>query len=67
VDAAVAEAAPQVCDLGDPGGQFPVQLAGRRRVAVRVTGEPHKTTGAPLGQIVLLDHLPDGGALGLWG
>jgi hypothetical protein len=36
-------------------------------MAVAVTGEPHKTTGAALGQIKPLDDLPNGLALDLWG
>ena len=37
------------------------------RVAIAVSGEPHKLAGVAFGQIVLLDHLADRLALDLWG
>ena len=42
-------------------------LVRHRWMAVTVSGEPHKTARAALGQIELLDHLSDGFALDLWG
>jgi hypothetical protein len=36
-------------------------------MAVTIAGEPHKATGAALGQIEPLDDLPDGLAFDLWG
>ena len=67
VDAPIAEAPAHVRDLDDPAGQLARGGISLGRVAVAVAGEPHKTTRAALGQVVLADHPGDRLALDLWG
>jgi hypothetical protein len=67
VDTPIAEAAPNVSQLDNLAAQLGVQPTGHRRMPVNITGWPHKTTRAPLRQMVLLDHLADGRPLDLWG
>jgi hypothetical protein len=40
---------------------------GHRCVAIAVSAQPHKPAGAPLGHLMLVDQLPDGIPLDLWG
>ena len=67
MDAPIAEAPPYQGDFDDGGVQLLGLPVGNGRMAVAIAGEPHKATGAALGQIEALDHLPDGLALDLWG
>jgi hypothetical protein len=67
MDAPIAKAPPDLGDIDDGGGERCRLLIRHRWMAVAVTGEPHKTTGAALGQIKPLDDLPNGLALDLWG
>jgi hypothetical protein len=54
-------------DLDDLATQIFGHLVGRGWMAVTVAGEPREAAGATLGQVMQLDHLADGAALGLWG
>ena len=54
-------------DLHDLGAEFQGCLIRLGRVAVAVTGEPHKTARPALRQMMLGNHLSDGLALDLWG
>jgi hypothetical protein len=67
VDAAVAKATARLGDLDDLAAQVFAHLVGLGWVAVTVAGEPHKAASPALGQVMQLDHLADGIALGLWG
>jgi hypothetical protein len=67
VDASVAKAPARLGDLDDLAAQIFGHLVRLRRVAVTVSGEPHKAAGAALGQLVLDHQLADRFAFGLWG
>jgi hypothetical protein len=67
VDAPVAEPAAHQSRLPNLFTQAGVELAGLRRVAVAVAGEPHKAAGVPLREVMLFNHLSDGVAPRLWG
>ena len=63
----VAEAPARVSDLDYPGLQRLGLDVGYRWMPVAVTAQPHKPASSPLGQPMLVDQLPDGDPLGLWG
>ena len=67
MDAPVAEPSPYQGDFNDRCTQIMSLLIQNGRMAVAVSGKPHKTTRMALGQIELLDHLPDSFTLDLWG
>jgi hypothetical protein len=67
VDAPVAEAPSHMRDLDDLAGELLHCCVHLRWVAVAVAGEPHKTTRATLGQMLLAEQPVDRPVLGLWG
>ena len=67
MDTPIAKAPPDLSNVDDGRGKCSRLLIGHGWMAVAVTREPHKTTGAALGQIELHDDLPYGLALDLWG
>ncbi|MBZ0106260.1 MAG: hypothetical protein K8H84_11600 [Sulfuricella denitrificans] len=67
MDAPVAKPSSYQGNLDNCRAQILGLLIQNRRMAVAVSGKPHKTTCMALGQIKLRDHLPDAFTLGLWG
>ncbi len=66
VDAPVAESSADLGDLDDLACEILGHRVGLRCMAIAAAGEPHKATGAALGQMVLAHQLADRFALGLW-
>lgn len=54
-------------DFDDLALEILGHLVGLGWVALAVAGEPHKAARSALGQVMQLDQLADGLALGLWG
>ena len=67
VDTSVAKAPTGMGNFHDLAAQVFCHLIDLGRVAIAVTGEPHKPARAALRQIALLDHHGDSHALGLRG
>ena len=67
MNAPIAKAPPDLGNVDDGRRECRRLLIWHGWMAVAVAGEPHKTTGAALGQIELLDDLPNRLALDLWG
>lgn len=57
MDAAIAEAAPHLCDLDDLGAELLRGLVDHRRIAIAIPGEPNQTARTAFGQMMLGKHL----------
>ena len=67
MDTAVAETTPCLSKINDGSTDLRILRCSLRRMAVTVSGEPHKATGVAFGKAVFIDGLPNGQTLHLWG
>jgi hypothetical protein len=64
---AVSKPAPLMGNIHNAASQGLSLFTGYGRVAQTVSAQPHKSAGAALGELKLLNHLADRLTLDLWG